>query len=76
MPVPKTILDGILQQNRLSSPFQCQKSVCKMAQPLKIFTTYGLPDMTLRSMLDLARRLVLDRKMWKTYVNRMYTSVD
>ena len=47
-----------------------------MAQPLKIFTTYGLPDMTLRSMLDLARRLVLDRKMWKTYVNRMYTSVD
>lgn len=76
VPVPKTILDGILQQNRLSSPFQCQKSVCKMAQPLKIFTTYGLPDMTLRPMLDLARRLVLDKKMWKTYVNRMYTSVD
>ena len=32
--------------------------------------------MTLRPMLDLARRLVLDKKMWKTYVNRMYTSVD
>ena len=75
VPVPKPLLDRHLEDRGLHSPYTCQKDVCRIAKPLKPLTMYGLEDMTLRSVMDLARRLVLDRKMWKTYVNRLYTSI-
>ena len=35
---------------------------------------YGMNDLTLRSVMDLARRLVLDKKLWDVFVRRLYTS--
>lgn len=75
VPVPKPLLDAHLAQHNLRTPFVCRKSSCKVAKSLKPLTMYSLPDMTLQSVMDLARRLAVDRKMWTVYVERLYTSV-
>ncbi|KAL4400403.1 Endopolyphosphatase [Malassezia pachydermatis] len=72
IPVPKHLLSHVLDTVQLDSPFQCNKQACKFAKPLKAFSNYALEDMTLRSVMDLARRLVLEPKLWKSYVHRLY----
>ena len=74
IPVPRALLERALRQAGITSPFDCDGSVCRLAKPVKPLTNYARDDMTLRSVMDLARRLVLDKKLWKTYVHRMYTN--
>lgn len=74
IPVPRALLDRALKQVDITSPFDCDGSVCRLAKPIKPLTNYAREDMTLRSVMDLARRLVLDKKLWKTFVHRMYTN--
>ncbi|WFD28612.1 endopolyphosphatase [Malassezia nana] len=74
IPVPYALLQRTLSQLDLTSPFNCDKDLCRLAKPVKTFTNYHRDDMTLRSVMDLARRLVVDKKLWKTYVHRMYTN--
>ncbi|SPO38284.1 related to PPN1 - vacuolar endopolyphosphatase [Pseudozyma flocculosa] len=44
----------------------------KPPKALRKFTDYSLPAITVDSMMDLARRLVVDKKLWKRFVRRIY----
>lgn len=74
IPVPHRLLERVLKQASLTSPFYYEKDEWHLAKPLKPLTHYARDDMTLRSVMDLARRLVLDKRLWKTFVHRMYTN--
>ncbi|KAN0059805.1 Endopolyphosphatase [Thecaphora frezii] len=40
---------------------------------IRKLTDYSLPHLTVDTMLDLARRLVVDKKLWKRFVKRIYS---
>lgn len=76
VPVPTALLERHLERFNLESPFRRSTTdgVCRIARPLREITMYGMNDLTLRSVMDLARRLVLDKKLWDVFVRRLYTS--
>lgn len=74
VPVPRSLLQDVLDTHKLESPFSCRDGVCHLLPELKHLTNYERADMTLRSVMDLARRLVLDNKLWDSFAHRLYTN--
>ena len=50
-----------------------KKRSAKLAKPLRKFTDYSLPSVTITNMMDLARRLMVDKKLWKRFKKRIYS---
>ena len=74
IPVPRHLLERKLKQLHIDTPLRCRNDKCRVRHKVRFLSEYGLSDMTLRSVMNLARQLVLDRKLWKHYVHRMYTN--
>ena len=50
-----------------------RKGSKKLAKPLRKFTDYALPSATIGEMMDLARKLMVDKKLWKRFKKRIYS---
>ncbi|WFD32573.1 endopolyphosphatase [Malassezia sp. CBS 17886] len=74
VPVPKHLLLHCLKMLGLQSPFKCRGGTCRFTHKIEALSDTDLPDMTLRSVLDHARSLVLSKKNWKRFVRRMYSN--
>lgn len=61
-------------KNRKRKKGKKGKGKLHVPRELKHFTDYALPHVTLEPMLELARHLALDAKLWKRYVRRIYSS--
>ncbi|GAC98985.1 hypothetical protein PHSY_006582 [Pseudozyma hubeiensis SY62] len=85
-PVPKALLEQELHRAGLQSPFitsdiqdvdqevgASKKRGVKLAKPLRKFTDYSLASATIGDMMDLARRLMVDKKLWKRFKRRIYS---
>ncbi|SPC61264.1 related to PPN1 - vacuolar endopolyphosphatase [Ustilago sp. UG-2017b] len=81
VPVPKALLEKELKRAGLKQPFITSEvdeekkgtGRRKLAKPLRKLTDYSLPSVTVGEMMDLARRLVVDKKLWKQFVARIYS---
>lgn len=79
-PVPKALLELELRKAGLQDPFTSSEvdvekkhgSHKKLAKPLRKFTDYALSSATIGEMMDLARRLMVDKKLWKRFKRRIY----
>ena len=74
IPVPYHLLERALASLDMDSPLKCRKGKCHVRRAVRYLTEYEREDMTLKSSMDLGRQLVLDRKLWKRFVHRMYTN--
>lgn len=76
VPIPRKLLDKHLKHASLKSPFRWSHvdKRYELAKQLRNVSAYAVPDMTLRSEMDVARRLVLDSDFWTLYVHWLYTS--
>lgn len=74
IPVPRPLLDKALAKLGIDTPLKCRGDRCHVRRRVSHLSEYSLKDMTLRPVMDLARRLVLDSTLWKHYVHRMYTN--
>lgn len=76
VPVPRPLLELKLQALNLKSPFTCNSDLsrCKFDKRAKHISNYNRQDLTIPSLMDLGRRLVLSNKLWKSYVHRMYSN--
>ncbi|SNX82253.1 related to PPN1 - vacuolar endopolyphosphatase [Melanopsichium pennsylvanicum] len=50
-----------------------EKNKKKLAKPLRKFTDYSLESATIGEMMDLARKLMVDKKLWKRFKKRIYS---
>ena len=84
VPVPKSLLETELKRAGVKHPFSTSdsddeevdaenKSSKKLAKPLRKFTDYSLPSITVGEMMDLARKLMVDKKLWKRFITRIYS---
>lgn len=84
VPVPKALLEKELKRAGLKQPYttsevdaegieEQKKGKKKLAKPLRKLTDYELNSITIGEMMDLARRLVVDKKLWKRFVGRIYS---
>ena len=74
IPVPRHLLERKLRQLRMDSPLKCHEGGCHVRRRVRHLSEYELQDMTLRSVMDWARRLVLSRRLWRRFVHRMYAN--
>ncbi|SPO22839.1 related to PPN1 - vacuolar endopolyphosphatase [Ustilago trichophora] len=80
-PVPKTLLEQELKRAGLSHPYTAKVEDAevegsgkrKLAKPLRKFTDYSLESATVGEMMDLARKLMVDKKLWKRFKKRIYS---
>lgn len=71
-PVPKPLLEEELKRAKVKTPYTVKEGKVKLEKKLRRFTDYGLENVTVGSMMDLARRLMVDKKLWKRFVRRIY----
>ena len=76
VPVPRKLLDRHLATHGLETPYRWSNSSGKyhLFGRLTPLTRYALHDMTLGSVMNLARRLAISDSLWALYVDRLYTS--
>lgn len=67
--VPKRLLEKELHRAGVASPW----SKGKLAKPLRRMSEYALESVSVRTMMDLARRLMVDKKLWRRFVRRIYS---
>lgn len=75
-PVPKKLLDRELALRRAKQPRSSGARKIKLDKRIKHLTDYGLPSVTITSLLELARALAADDKLWARFVRRIYTESD
>lgn len=82
LPVPKHLLEHELKRAGLSHPFSTNKDQQlatsltkhpKLSKQLRSFTDYALPHITVGEMMDLARKLMVDKKLWRRFKQRIYS---
>ncbi|SJX60952.1 related to PPN1-vacuolar endopolyphosphatase [Sporisorium reilianum f. sp. reilianum] len=81
-PVPRSLLEKELRRAGLHEPFITSlhkdeddvkgKPARKLAKPLRKFTDYSLGSATVGEMMDLARKLMVDHKLWARFKRRIY----
>ncbi len=67
--VPKALLQKELARAGVEEPW----SKGKLAKPLRRMSEYALESVSVRTMMDLARRLMVDKKLWRRFVRRIYS---
>ncbi|TKY85243.1 hypothetical protein EX895_006323 [Sporisorium graminicola] len=88
-PVPKSLLEKELRRAGLEEPFVMSsheeeedevepnkkkgKPTRKLAKPLRKFTDYSLGSATVGEMMNLARKLMVDQKLWGRFKRRIYS---